>query len=1123
MPFAAIRLPLVCLSLLLSGLAHAAEPTIRPPGPVKFAPAADAGPGQWLRYPALSPDGRQIAFSAQGQLWVVPREGGPARLLVASAPGGRVMRPVWSPDGKRLAYAADTHGQNDVFVVPAEGGVAQRLTQHSADEQPIGFTPDGRSVLFSAHRMDPAASLQFPSAVMSELYEVPAEAGRRPRLLLGAPVMAGQLDRRGTRLLYEDRKGYEDDWRKHHLSPVARDVWLWDRSANRHRRLTGFEGEDRNPLWTPDERGVVFLSERSGSLNVWRMPLDQPEAAVQLTRFSTHPVRFLSQADDGSLCFGWDGGIYIQGPGDSQPRAVPVRLGVDLGQGGVQRLQLSQGATELASSPDGEEVAFVLRGEVFVASAEFGDTRRITHSAGQERSVSFSPDGRRLLFAGEQAGRWVLYEASLGADKGKARQPRFFNAAQVTVRELLKNGHDNFQPRYSPDGKEVAYLEDRSTLKVLNLASGATRTVMPGEQSYSYLDGDQWFDWSPDGRWLVSQFVDRQRWSSEVALLDAQGKAPLVNLTLNGYEDFQPRFAQGGQVMLWSSDRAGLHATGGEGQLDVFAQFLTREAFDRFRLDKAAFAQWREAHEKDEADDATAAKATQDKDKGKDKTRPTPPPAVKLELDGADTRIARLTPNSARLRAFAMAGDGETLYTLVATADNLELWSHRPRDKASRKLAEFPQGEAGQGDPAPSDLVLDAKGESGFVLADGNILRFKLPKPDGPPELRPEPVKFAADLALDRGAERLAMFEHAWRQTGHKLFDKSLGGVDWEGLRLAYLRQLPAVNNNHDFAELLSELLGELDVSHTGAGYRPRNPAADETAALGAFFDETHEGPGLKLLEVIAGGPLDRADVALRPGMLIEAIAGQTIAAGAEVDGLLNHRAGQRLLLSVRDPASGKRFEQVVQPIAQAEQDELLYQRWVRQQRALVDRLSQGRLGYVHVRGMDDDSYRSVVGEALGRHSAKQGLVVDTRFNGGGNLTQDLIQLLSGRRTYEAISRGQSLGWEPIAQWSRPSVVIASEANYSDAHLFPWNYQFHRLGPVVGMPVAGTGTAVWWETLQDDTLYFGIPQVGFRDAQGRFMEHAAVQPDIRVPLDAGQISAGVDAQTEAAVRALLKP
>ncbi|RTL44357.1 MAG: peptidase S41 [Burkholderiales bacterium] len=1074
----------------------------------------------WLRQSSISPDGSRVAFTFQGNLYVVPATGGSARLLVAQ--GHHVSAPVWSPDGRLLAFAADTFGNKDVFLVSADGGPSRRLTRHSASETPIAFTPDGRSVLFSAQRQDAPSSMAFPSPAMGELYRVGIEEGRRPVRVFSEPALAGQFNKAGTQLVYEDWKGYESEERKHHVSPVAHDVWLWDAQTGQHRKLTNSGGENRNPVWSPDEQSIYYLSEKSGSFNVWKMPVGQPDAARQITRFTKNPVRFLSVAADGTLSFGFDGELYTMAGDNAEPRKLSLSIGADALAPRVEQLKLSSGATDMAVSPDGSEVAIVVRGQVFVTSAEFGNTRRITEGPGQKRSVSFSPDGRKLLYACEDGGQWSLCEATLEGDKKLV--PSFFNAPRVSTRVLLKNAHQNFQPRYSPDGKQVAYLQDRAALHVLDIASGKTREVLSNDWNYSYEDGDQWFDWAPDGKSLLVQFVDRNRWSQEVGVVAADGSGKLSNLTNSGYEDFHPVFARQGQIVLWASDRQGLHGHGGgaRNDVDVFGLFLTRAAFDRYQLDKAEFAQLKareEEEKKDEGkkdDDKKDAKAADKKgDKKSDKKDEPAPKPVIIETAGLDDRVARLSTASGDIRDYALTPDGEQLFYVAKVDDGFELWQVRLRDKEGRRVAALPGGRV-----ESVSLALDAKGANGFVMAGGQVHKFKVPGDDGKGEVKTEGVKFTAELTVDRPAEWAQMFEHAWRQTREKLYVADLGGVDWAGYREVYQRQLPYVANGHDFAELLSEMLGELNVSHTGSGYRPE-PHGDATASLGVFYDDAYAGAGAKVAEVIGGGPLDTAANQVQAGMVIESIDGVTIAAGAEFDSLLNQKAGKQVVLGVRDPATGKRFEQTLKAISRGAENELLYKRWVKQERALVDKLSGGRLGYVHVRGMDDGSYRQTFSDALGRASGKQGLIVDTRFNGGGNLHDELATLLSGKQYLEFVPRGQSLGWEPVGKWTKPSAVLISESNYSDAHLFPWTYKHLGLGKLVGMPVAGTGTAVWWETMQDGATFFGIPQVGFRARTGEYMERTLITPDVLVPHDKARLDAGQDLQLEAAVKALL--
>ncbi len=1065
----------------------------------------------WLRYPALSPDGKTVAFTFRGHLFAVPAEGGQARALTAG--GAHDFQPVWSPDGKTLAYASDLYGNFDVFTVPVAGGEPTRLTTHSADEFPTGFAPDGKSVLFSAHRQDNRLNAQFPSArTLPELYRVSVEPGHAPEQILTTPALAAQYDRAGKRIVYEDLKGYENLWRKHERTSVTHDVWLYDTEAGTHRQLTTFLGEDRNPVWSPDEKSVYYLSEQGGSFNVWRLALEGSTPPEQVTRFTQNPVRFLSIAQDGTLCFGYDGELYLLPAGAAEPHRVAVTMPYGDASRLSELLTLTDSATDFALNPDGKEIAFVARGEVFVASTEFGVTKRITNTPGQERGVSFSPDGRHLVFAGETDKSWNLYEASL--TRPKEDEPYFFNATVVDVKPILDNGQENFQPTYSPDGKEVAYLENRTALRVLNLESKQTRLILAGDKNYSYEDGDQWYDWSPDGKWFVVQFLDPHRWSNEAGLVDAEGKQNLINLTRSGYEDAHPVWTPDGKAMLWFSDRAGLHGNGGGGSSpgDVYAMFFTQKAFDRFKLSKAELEIVKKA-EDDAKKDKDKDKKPEDKDKDdKKKEDEKKHEPVEIDFNHFEDRTARLTINSTDLKEFALTPDGEQLVYLLKGDDGYELWQNKLRDKETKRLASLPKG-----DSEATGLFLDKEGKNAFALAGGHITKVGLG------DAKAEPVRFAAEMNLNREAERAYIFEHAWRQTKEKFYVTDLHGVDWDGYKATYAKFLPYINNNYDFAEMLSELLGELNASHTGSSYRPQRPGGDDTAALGVFADLTYHGPGLKVDEVIEKGPLTVAKSTIAAGMIIEKIDGVVLAPGIDWCPLLNRKAGKPTLLSVFDPAKNTRFDETIKPITIRDEEELLYGRWVKSRRELTDRLSGGRIGYVHVRGMNDQSYRDTFSEVLGRNSGKEALIVDTRFNGGGNLHDELATLLAGREYLQFVPRGRVVGEEPTNKWDKRSVVLIGESNYSDAHLFPWTYRALGIGKLIGMPVPGTGTAVWWEHQQDPTLIFGIPEVGFRDAAGGFMEKADIKPDIEVANDYQSVARGQDKQLEKAVEYLLQP
>ena len=1054
---------------------------------------ADPSAPLWLRYPAISPDGQTIAFNYRGRIYTVPTQGGTAIPLTLH--DSYAFHPVWSHDGRTIAFASDRHGNFDVFVMPAAGGEARRLTFHSAADIPTDFSVDGTTILFESSRMDAATSSLFPSGVLPELYEVTATGGRVVQVLT-TPAQEARVDAAGRRIVYQDRKGYEDAWRKHHTSSVTRDIFIYDRSSGAHTRISSFEGEDRDPEWTPEGDAVLFLSEKDGTSNVWRVSADHPEETQQLTHHERHPVRFLSTAKDGTIAYSWNGELYVQSAGSQAPRKVAVTIRSELEQQVLRNEALGREATEMAVSPDGKEIALVMRGEVFVTSSDFATTKRVTNTPQQERSVSFSPDGRCVLYAAERNESWDVYRSCIRREA----EPRFTVATVLDETPVVATPAEEFQPAYSPDGGKVAYLENRTTLRAVNLANGERRTILPAGGKYSYNDGDQWFEWSPDGRWFLVDFTPPGHWmNSEIGLVPASGSDEPVNLTQSGYGDVRARWMGNGMI-AWFTDRLGMRAHGSWGsQQDVFAMFLTQAALDRFDRSKAEL-ELGEAPKKPSSDSASTEKEAD---------------SVAIELDGIDERVRRLTIHSSDLAAAHVTPDGTKLVYLARFESGYDLWVQDLRAHETRLLAKLnAQTRSDDVLPAPT-IALDSAGQSVFVLSRDGLARITLSNGER------KPVALQAEMVLDLPGERKYIFEHVWRQVREKFYHPDLHGVDWNGLKSDYARFVPHITNNYDFSEMLSELLGELNASHTGARFRAVTPGGDVTASLGLIYDQTQRSDGLVIAEVIEGGPLDASESRIRAGHVIAAIDGVTLNAAANPFALLNGKDGEPVLLSVRDPGTNGEWEEVVRPISLGEENELLYRRWVEGRREETERLSSGRLGYVHVRAMDGPSFRTVFSEALGRNADKEAIIVDTRFNGGGWLHDDLATFLAGEEYVRMAPRGDVVDGEPIAKWKRPSVVLMSESNYSDGHFFPWTYKTLGIGELVGTAVPGTATAVWWERLQDPALVFGIPQVGMLDSNDRYLENQELEPDHEVWNDWASAAEGRDKQLEKAVEVLL--
>jgi len=1018
--------------------------------------------------------------------------------------------PVWSPDSKRIAFASDRYGNLDVFVTSAGGGPAKRLTFHSAADVPTCFTPDGNRIFFESRRRDSVTSC-VGDLRKAELYSIPVTGGR-PRQELTTPAELAVLSPDGKQLAYHDFKGVEDPWRKHHVSPVTRDVWIYDLEAKTHRKLTDFPGEDRNPAWQADGKALFFLSERSGTFNVWQMDPAKPGKARQVTRHTVHPVRFLSVDRNGSLVYGYHGQIWRL-PVKGKAERVDVAVTAAGRENDVQRETLTGGATEFAVAAEENEIAFVVRGEVFVTSVKHNTTKRVTDTPEQERSVVWSSDGRTLYYAGEREGAWSLFGTTITRDDEKD-----FSVATLLTEEPVLTGEDEtFQPLLSPDGKKIAYLHDRDEIRVLDLDTKKSTELVPGGRNYSYRDGDITYAWSPDSRWLAFSYLPHRRWIDSVGIANV-ATSTISNVTDSGYYESSPQWSRDGKALYFLSDRQGRRPHGSWGtEDDIFGFYLTRSAWEWINLTEEEL-----ERRKKEDDEDRAKKGDEDNkkdgedDNGEDEDEEDPEdetPPVEIDLKGIDGRTKRLTLMSAPISSYAVSPDGETAVYFAEVENKWDLWVSKVRTKSTYKLAALGADEGGK-------IRFAKDGKSVFVLNGGKLSKVAVPE-SGPGEV--ESIGFSAEMDVHRPRERAYMFEHVWRQAKRKFYRDDLHRADWDGLKESYAAFLPSINNTRDFVELLSEMLGELNASHTGARYRPKS-TGDKTASLGLFFDGEHQGTGLLVEEVIRRGPADREDSNLAPGVLVTKINGVHLAPNVNPHELLNGQAGKPVRLALTDPEANKDWEELIKPISRTDERELLYERWIRGREELVERLSKGRIGYVHVRSMNDSSFRRVFRDVLGKNSDKEALIVDTRFNSGGWLHDDLVTFLNGEDYLTFQPRGKKLGEmgsEPCFRWSRPVAVVQSEGNYSDAHMFPFAFKQLGIGKLVGTPVAGTGTAVWWERLIDGVVVFGIPQVGMVTPEGKYLENLQLDPDVLVFNTPESVANGEDRQLAKAVQVLL--
>ena len=591
--------------------------------------AANAIAPLWLRSSAISPDGQTIVFAYKGDLFKVDAAGGQARQLTSNAAWDG--RPVWSPSGKKIAFASEREGSLDIYEMSASGQDVTRLTTNSAGEVPLLYLNEDE-IVYNAGGLSTIDNRQYPSSTYTHLYKVCTQAGSRPERLSDITVGNVTIGPNGS-LIYDAIKGYEDAMRKHHVSSIARDLWQVTlplqgaKGKPTYRQLTSTKSEDRNPVFVQKTNTLYWLSEESGTINVWSQEQTNGAKAKQLTNFTEMPVRYLTASNDGTLCFSWDGELYTMKAGQ-QPKKVKIDIIADTNEKETLHFVFTGGATQVCHSPKGKEIAFVLGGDVYVTSLDYKTTKQITDSPSRERHVTFSEDGRSLVYDSERDGRWALYRVSI-----KEKEEKLFTYATELTKEERLTPEDQtcFEPEYSPDGKKIAFLRNRHELCVLDAKTKDITTVMPAKYQYSYRDGDQTFSWAPNSKYLLSEYIGSGGWNlDDVVLVPADGKGKIVNLTNSGYGEGNPRWVLGGKAFIFQSDRAGMRSHGSWGaERDLYITFLSDEAYERFNMNKE------ERERFDEAEKERKDKEKKEKEEAEKK--------VKEKKEKADKKRAKMT------------------------------------------------------------------------------------------------------------------------------------------------------------------------------------------------------------------------------------------------------------------------------------------------------------------------------------------------------------------------------------------------------------------------------------------------------------------------------------------------
>jgi Tol biopolymer transport system component len=1027
-----------------------------------------ADPKPYFSDPCPSPDGSEIAFVSGGDIWTVPSKGGEARLLVSHP--ATESRPMYSPDGRKLAFVSTRSGNGDIYLLTFATGDLKRLTFSDSPDQLDGWSRDGRWIYFSSSSGDISA--------MNDVFRVSSDGGtpmgvaadRYASEYFSAPSPDGQS-------LAITARGIANTqwWRKGHSHLDESEIWLvHDAVPPRYERLSEPGGaKEAWPMWSPNGRSLYYVSDRSGAQNIWTRALASGRPR-QMTKFIDGRVLWPAISNDGRIItFERDFGIWKLDTESGQ--AVPVaidRRGAPAGTS-VEHLALTDRFPASALSPDGKKVAFIAHGEIFATSAkDGGDAQRLTRSGANNVQIEWAPDSRRLVYASDRDGDWHIFSYD------------FSSSAETK----LTSGAIDLFPRFSPDGKHIAFERAGHELRVLDLDSKQERAIATGYLERQPGQSNRPIAWSPDGKW-IAYLATTARLFENVNVVPAAGDAAArtVSFLANGNSDDLLWSPDGTYILFGTTQRT---EPGQIARIDLVPR-TPRFHEDEFRdLFKPAGQE-----SKNESDEAKPSK-------------PAAPKPVNIVFEDIRNRVSLLPVGLDAQSVDAISPDGKTLLFTASAAGQQNLYTYGI-DELAKEPAVARQLTSTAGNKGSAQFSPD--GKQVFYLERGRINSIPLDTRQA------KPVATTAELDVDFGREKMEVFHQAWTTIRDTFFDPKFNGVDWNATRVRYEPYISGAANADEERRLVNLMLGELNASHSGINPAPGS-AQSTTGRLGIAFDraEYEKNGRLKVTEAIPLGPAALAGI--KPGDLISAIDGTAIDARTNIDELLDHKIGRRVVLKLADR------EAVARPVNVATEKSLRYRAWVEHNRAYVDKISGGKLGYVHMQDMSSNALTQLTIDLDTENQSRDGVVIDVRNNNGGFVNVYAIDVLSRRGYLKMTPREQMEAPARSALGQRsleaPTILVTNQHSLSDAEDFTEGYRSLKLGKVVGEPTAGWIIYTGGVQLIDGSA-LRMPTIRITDAAGHDMELHPRPVDIAVDRPVGESYTDHDSQLDAAVKELL--
>ena len=1057
-----------------------------------------SGDATFPRHPAVSPTGETIAFSYAGDIWTIPSEGGDASRLTTHQ--AYEHTPRWSPDGQWIAFSADREGRDDIYVIPSTGGTARRLTFMSVDDFTCDWTPDGKSIIFSSKRDD-----IYPD--YWTLYIIPFEGGTPAPLMdtygFGtsvSPVLSAEKSDKNWKILYTRRD--VQWWRKHYRGSGAGQVWIYDNVAGTHTAVTdtvspnsgeGYRySSSRWALWGAN--GEIYLTtDRDGTFNLWKRA---KHSWKQLTTYESDGIRFPSISRNGRVIayeYGLD--LYVMENGGAA-RKLKINAPFDNADFEPEVVSFSDKAERLSFTPDSRQFIIEVRGEVFagrVTDKENKAARLRAHAVSgdnpaRDGDFTLSPGGDSLVFISDRNGSKDLY--LVYSDDPDTRE--LASAFRYKTERLTDHPAEDHFPRWSPDGNSIAFVRGKGDLYIYDLKKKVERLLISGWSLSHY-------SWSPDGKWL-SYARNDDEYNSDVFIIPSDGGSS-VNVSRHPDDDEFPVWSDDGSKLAFRSRRR-------ENNWDIYYVFLRLADHQKSKADWAEEKWSRSSKSDDDSDNKNDGKKKDKKDKGES--------AVEVVIDTTDIyrRLRPVTNLAGEEGFFAMSPDGEKFAFMSDHEKENDLYII---DRHGEDLKRLTTGGVNPryisfDKDGKRVRYLDGKGKVKSVAAKGGSSKSH---------------EFNARITVDPMAERSQKFGEIWRTLNDIFYDPDFHGIDWAAMKTRYEPLIEAASCEEDFGDLMKMMFGELNASHMNY-YTPESSNNHTTGRLGLDFDFSDDGPGLLISYVLPRGPCDKDNNGISDGERLLAINGTHLEKGVNLHKLLDEQEDQRVALTV---VSGKKERRVfVRPMGSWWHGYLRYEEWVSERRREVDRLSQGKLGYLHIRGMGDMSLSRFEAQLYSLATGKDGLVIDVRFNSGGWITDQLLAILRVDRHAVTFPRdggpGYPQGRLPLYSWVKPIVVLCNEHSFSNAEIFSHSIKTLKRGKLVGVPTPG-GVISTGDQLLLDGSSFRTPLRGWytgterkRDA-ARDMDGNGAVPDFIVPLHPNLNAPEEDLQLQKAIEVLL--